>query len=81
MGQANHKFGQFLVKIIDHFDESLYMKTHGVEGQPGYHHSYNPPPPLENSEDFTIFKAPNRLFIDLKQFYAKNYPKTSTSKP
>ncbi len=32
MGQANHKFGQLVVKIIDHFDESLYMKTHGTEG-------------------------------------------------
>lgn len=55
MGQANHKFGQLVVKLIDYFDESLYMKTHGIEGQAGYYHSYNPPPPLENSEDFTIF--------------------------
>ena len=55
MGQANQKFGQIVVKLIDYFDESLYMKTHGIEGQAGYYHSYNPPSPLENSEDFTIF--------------------------
>ena len=52
MGQANQKFGQYVVKLLDYFDESLYMKTYGTEGTHGYHHSYNPPYPLESCEDF-----------------------------
>ena len=59
---ATSRHYEELFKIIDHFDDL---------NKPGNHIHQ----PLRGNEELKLMNVPSRPFIDLKQHYAKAYPK------